>query len=125
MTFDHPFFRAAAWLACCAASAAQAGNHEPVPAGPAAADAAVPATKYQPVLPYRPAPAPRTSPDQNWKELNRTVAGYNSMSLTMGGMEDAAPQAGASAEAPQPPAAGSPPAAAAPPDHHHHHEASK
>lgn len=123
MTFDHPFFRAAAWLACCAASTAHAGQPAPAPAGPAAAEAAVPATIYRPLLPYRPAPAARTSPDQNWKELNRTVAGYSSMSLTMGEMADATPQAEAGAEA-TPPASAQKEAPAAP-RHHHHHEASQ
>jgi len=53
----------------------------------AAADpaAAVPATSYQPSIQYRPEaePEPGTTPDRNWSDSNATVAGYNSMALTM------------------------------------------
>jgi hypothetical protein len=93
MTVHHPLVHAAFWLACGAAIPAHAAEPRSAPAGPAAAGVAVPATRYQPVLPYRPAPLPAASPDRNWKALNRTVASYNSMSLTMDGMEEAAPPA--------------------------------
>lgn len=82
---------------------------------PAAANAgaAVPATRYESAVPYRPAPAPAASPDQNWEAANRTVGAYNSMMLTME-MPGPAP-------APEPAAAT--PRTAQP--MHHHHEASQ
>lgn len=54
----------------------------------AAADpqAAVPATRYQPVLDKKPEAAPDASPDRNWVAGNATVAAANSMALTMKAM---------------------------------------
>jgi hypothetical protein len=147
-----PTLRAALWLACAAAVTAhaappQAGASAPASAAlalpapalalpaaaalalPAAATLAVPATRYRPVLPYRPAPAPATSPDQNWKALNDTVGSYNSMSLTMGGMDGAGAQD--EPAQPGPPAGAAPsaqvaaPATAPSPHDHHHAEASQ
>jgi hypothetical protein len=80
-----------AWLltAC-----AQPGTH--APAGAADPTAAVPATRYQPAIDGRAAPAPAASPDQGWRAANATVGGRNPMRLTMPGMDgehqhDAAP----------------------------------
>lgn len=122
------FLRAAFGLACAAGVTAYAAPQATVPL-PATAGEAVPATRYQPVLPYHPAPAAAASPDRNWKALNATVGAYNSMALTMGGMDEttqdepaqkAADGTGAAATTPTPaPAPAAPPAT----HHHHHHEA--
>lgn len=45
--------------------------------------AAVPATSYRPLITYQPEAAPETAPDQDWAASNATVAGYDSMALTM------------------------------------------
>jgi hypothetical protein len=97
----------AAILLAMAPGGATAGER---PAAAADPDAPVPATRYLPALPYGPALSTPTSPADNWKALNRAVAGHDSM----------APAGGE-----QPPAAGAvpPPAsqrAAADPHAHHH-----
>ena len=76
------FCRAAAALMLAAAwtHAPARGPAQPHPADPGAP---VPATRYQSQSGYRPAPAEAASPDRNWQTLNRTVAGYDSMALTM------------------------------------------
>jgi hypothetical protein len=66
-----------------AAGAAHAGERQPGPADPTAS---VPATRYQGTLPYHPATPAPASADRNWKAANQTVAGYDSMRLTMGAM---------------------------------------
>jgi hypothetical protein len=98
-----------------ATNAAHAGERQPGPADPTAA---VPATRYQGTLPYRPATPAPGSADRNWKAANQTVAGYDSMRLTMPGMQPPA----------QEPSPDSPPQgtqqhapAAATPQHVHHH----
>jgi hypothetical protein len=82
MTFHYPLLRAAIWLAASVAALAHGAEPQAAP-NPLDAGAAVPATRYAAALPYRPAPAPATPADQNWKAQNRTVAGYDSMALTM------------------------------------------
>jgi hypothetical protein len=82
MKFHHPLLRAATWFAAGAAAIAHGAEPQAAP-NPIDPGAAVPATRYAAALPYRPAPVPATPADQNWKALNRTVAGYDSMALTM------------------------------------------
>jgi len=75
--------------ACACLLLAMAGVHAHAQQAPAAAadpQAAVPATRYQPVLGHKPEAAPDASPDRNWTGANDTVAATNSMSLTMKGM---------------------------------------
>jgi hypothetical protein len=118
MTSFTQLCRAAACLAVAMAVQARAAEQERRPADPADPNAAVPASRYKPALPYRPAAPPARAPDQNWKALNQAVGAINSMSLTMGSDEPAPPQ---------PETQGAPqPAAQAqeqePAQHHHHHE---
>jgi hypothetical protein len=82
MKLYHPLLRAAAWLAGSVATLAHGAEPQAAP-NPLDPGAAVPATRYVAALPYRPAAAPATPPDQNWKAQNRTVAGYDSTALTM------------------------------------------
>lgn len=98
MKLKQPLSLAAFWLACAYATSAAAGDAAPVLARAADPAAAVPPTRYQPALPYFPAPAAATSPDQHWADANRTVAAYDSMSLTM----DSAPATPTPAPAPTP-----------------------
>lgn len=109
----------AAAFAFALATAAQATELAPGPADPAAA---VPATRYQGSLPYRPAASGAASADRNWKALNQAVAGYDSMRLTMGAM-GAAPAPGAPPDSPPP--AHQHESTAAPPGHAHHHGAAQ
>lgn len=71
------------------AAAVHAGERQPGPADPTVA---VPATRYQGTLPYSPAAPAPASADRNWKAANQTVAGYDSMRLTMGAMHAPAPE---------------------------------
>jgi hypothetical protein len=84
-----------AGAACLLLAIAGIDAHAQLPPQAAAADpqAAVPATRYQSVLDYRPAPAPATTPDRNWVASNQTVAARNSMALTMKPMAGQASQA--------------------------------
>jgi hypothetical protein len=75
MTLAIAFCRAAAL--CLLAGSAYAGT---VPA--ADPNAPVPATRYQPTAWETPAP-PSATPAAAWREQNRIVAAYDSMSLTM------------------------------------------
>ena len=52
-------------------------------ADPANARAPVPVTRYEPLLATLAAPAPASLPPENWKALNRAVAAFDSMALTM------------------------------------------
>jgi hypothetical protein len=85
----HPYpWASARALACLLLAMGAAEVHTPVHAqesAAAAADpqAAVPATRYQSALDYRPEPAPASSPDRNWVAGNAAVAATNSMALTM------------------------------------------
>lgn len=81
------------WLGALAATPALGQNKGL--ADPADPHAAVAPTRYVPMAVARSA-APPTSPAENWKAANQTVAAYDSMSLTM---EMAAP-AGAVAPTP-------------------------
>jgi hypothetical protein len=91
MKFLHPLTRAALCCAMCAGvSLVHAADKPPAPANPADPGAAAPATRYQAVMSYRPAPAATPSPAENWKELNRQVGAIDSMSLTMGDPKPAA-----------------------------------
>jgi hypothetical protein len=90
------------WALAFAANAA--GPNKPLP-DPADANAPVPPTRYTRFTAAAPSAARTSSPAENWKELNRTVASYDSMSLTMDLVE------------PKP----SEPAPAAKPDPHAHH----
>lgn len=76
--------RAAACLLLAAAGAHVHAQQAPLPA--ANPQAAVPATRYQTALGYRPEAAPTTTPDRNWVASNETVAATNSMALTMKNM---------------------------------------
>jgi hypothetical protein len=117
MTPTKPLLQAA--FAFALAGVAHAGER---PGGPADPAAAVPATRYQGSLPYRP-PAPgAASADRNWKTANQTVAGYDSMRLTMG--MHGAPAPTAPQDSPPPPAHqhDSQPA---PGEHAHHHGGGK
>jgi hypothetical protein len=75
------------WLGALAATPAQ-GQNKAI-ADPADPNATVAPTRYAP-MPAAHAGAPATPPAQNWTTANQTVAGYDSMSLTM---ETAAPLA--------------------------------
>jgi hypothetical protein len=87
MRLTKPLSRVAFSSALAIAAAVHAGERAPGPADPAAA---VPATRYQGALPYRPAAPGPASADRNWKALNQTVAGYDSMRLTMGSTSEPA-----------------------------------
>jgi hypothetical protein len=79
------------WAVTAVASAA--GPRAPL-ADPADDRAPVPATRYEQLLIIPPAAAPTSSPPDNWKALNREVASFDSMSLTMEmqGSKSAQPQ---------------------------------
>jgi hypothetical protein len=99
MNIAHVTVRAAACLLLAAASAhASASAPQPVQAGAADPQAAVPATTYRPALGYRVEAAPAASPDRQWRESNATVAATNSMSLTMKGMGPMLPAAAIEAQ---------------------------
>jgi hypothetical protein len=85
VTMHHPYRLASARAAACLLLAAGAVQVQAQESAAAAADpqAAVPATRYQPVLNYRPEAAPESSPDRNWVAGNAKVAATNSMALTM------------------------------------------
>lgn len=102
------------WLGALAATSALGQNKAFV--DPADPNAPVPPTRYVP-MPAASVAAPTTSPAENWKALNQTVAAYDSMSLTMEMAAPAAP-AGAQAVAPKPQPAH--PTAPASPDVHSH-----
>jgi hypothetical protein len=113
--FAHVHGLAGLVLWALASAANAAGQAVPLP-DPADANATVPSTRYESVMATTP-PARGSSPADNWKELNRTVGSYDSMSLTMGMAEShqATPEAApAAAAAP----AGSPKTE---PDPHAHH----
>lgn len=86
----HPF------LMACAALALASPHAAATPPQPGDATAAVPETHYRAATAYRPAVTPTGTPDRHWIEANRTVAGYNSMMLTM--PERAAPRPPAAAQ---------------------------
>ncbi len=75
---------AAIGLWALAAVATAAGQHSPLP-DPADDRAPVPSTRYERHLTTAPAAAttPTSSPSDSWKALNREVASFDSMSLTM------------------------------------------
>ena len=116
------------WLGALATTTAQGQNT--AQSHPADATAPVPPTRYVPMpMPNAHTAAP-TSPAENWKALNESVAAYDSMSLTMENMEMAAPvaPAGADAAAPTMPAMTQPASKIAPapaqspaPEAHPHH----
>jgi hypothetical protein len=85
MNHQHPLAlaRAACLLLAMAGAHAKAQAELPVQAAAADPQAAVPATRYQSALSYRPAEAAATSPDRNWVASNQLVAATNSMALTM------------------------------------------
>jgi hypothetical protein len=104
------------------------------PSDPADDRAPVPATRYQPLVTTSPSAAPASSPASspadNWKALNREVASFDSMSLTMEMQGAASAKPGAHEELEQhkqhkqhePEAAIVPmPASAAQPPVHKHH----
>jgi hypothetical protein len=72
--------RACACLLLAVAGAPAYAQQTPAVADP---QAAVPATRYEPMLGQRPDAAPASSPDRNWVAGNAAVAATNSMSLTM------------------------------------------
>lgn len=93
MRFAHQCVQAAIGLALSTATlVGHAADKAPVPAVSADADAIVPATRYQSLLPYTPAAASNRSPDRDWKMLNRQVGASDSMSLTMGETPGAKPE---------------------------------
>lgn len=95
----HAGALAALLLAAYATAVGASGQNQPL-SDPADANASVPPTLYAPLSSAPPeAPGP-ASPADNWKALNKTVASYDSMSLTM----DAAP--GTAAKPPAAPPAG-------------------
>ena len=81
---------------------AAAGPYAP-PADPANARALVPATRHEPLLPVAAALAPLASPPDAWKALNRVVASFDAMALTMDMQEPTAapPKGHAQHEPPQ------------------------
>jgi hypothetical protein len=85
----HPYRLASARAAACLLLAMAAVHVHAQESVAAAADpqAAVPATRYQSALSYRPQAAPEGSPDRNWVAGNTTVAATNSMALTMKPMD--------------------------------------
>lgn len=91
MTSFTTFGRAAACVAFSVATLAHAAdnNKQPDPANP---NAPVPPTPYVATVPTGQPAAPAATPDKNWKALNQTVGALNSMMLTMGAPEPAAPQ---------------------------------
>ena len=98
---------AALGLWTLAAVAAAAGQNAHL-AGPGNERAAVPATRYEPLPTASPPLAPATSPPDNWKALNREVASFDSMSLTMDMEESKSAQPEVGGKHAQPlPAAGS------------------
>lgn len=93
---------------------------------PADAHAPVPPTRYQSPLIAAPVPAGTGSPADNWPALNRAVASYDSMALTMDmpAPQAAAPPASAAGMQPiQDPHAGHAMPPATPPDPHSRHHA--
>jgi hypothetical protein len=78
----HAHGLAALGLWGLAAVVAAAGPNSPLP-DPADDRAPVPATRYQPLLTTSPSAAPASSPPDHWRALNREVASFDSMSLTM------------------------------------------
>ena len=114
------------WLGALAATTAFGQNT--TQSHPADATAPVPPTRYVPMpmpMPNARTAAP-TSPAENWKALNQSVAAYDSMSLTMENMEMGAPVAPAGADAAAPtmvqPASKIAPAPAPEADPHHMHK---
>lgn len=112
------------WLAALAAAPAFGQSKAADPADP---NATVPQTRYV-SIPAARAAAPATTPAQNWKAANETVASYDSMSQTMEMAEPAAPgvpAAPAASTTPAAPTASTVPAAPAvpapAPDAHAHH----
>jgi hypothetical protein len=93
LPIKHGHGLAALGLWAVAAVAAAAGPRAPL-ADPADDRAPVPATRYEQLLIMSPAAAPTSSPPDNWKALNREVASFDSMSLTMEmqGSKSAQPQ---------------------------------
>ena len=82
----HYAFRFALAAACAATLlpvAATAAEPAPLQLDAADSRAAVPATTYRPAIAWRPEAGPDTPPDSTWLDSNATVAGYDSMSLTM------------------------------------------
>ena len=69
---------------------AEAASPNAALADPANARAPVPATRYEPLLVTLAAPAAASLPPENWKALNRAVAAFDSMALTMD-MQGSAP----------------------------------
>jgi len=88
ITFAHGLATLGFWA--LAAAAAAAGGPAAALPDPADERAAVPATRYEPLLKTTPATAPASMPPENWKALNRAVASIDSMSLTMD-MQGSAP----------------------------------
>ncbi len=85
-------------LTACAAALALASVHAAAaPPRPDDAAAVVPETRYRAPVAYQPPAARAVTPDRHWLEANRTVAGYNSMMLTM--PERPAPRPAGSPEA--------------------------
>ena len=78
----HAHGLAALGLLALTAVATAAGQHAPL-SDPVDDRALVPATRYEPMVSTSPLPAPASSPSDNWKALNREVASFDSMSLTM------------------------------------------
>jgi hypothetical protein len=112
-------------LAAFAPSAHAAGQARPV-SDPADANASVPPTRYQSPLIAAPVSAGASSPADNWQALNRAVASYDSMTLTMDmpAPQAAAPPASATGTKPmQDPHAGHAMPPATSPDPHSRHRA--
>lgn len=83
MHYASRFALAAACAATLLPGAAAAVEPAPLPLHAADPRAAVPATTYRPAIAWRPEAGLETSPDGTWLDNNATVAGYDSMSLTM------------------------------------------
>jgi hypothetical protein len=110
----HAGALAAFLLGACATAAGAAGQNQPL-ADPADANAPVPSTRYVPALGAPLASPSPVSPADTWKALNKTVASYDSMSLTM---DVAEPKPAERATAEQ---SGAPGTAKTPPDPRSHH----
>jgi hypothetical protein len=120
----HAHRLAALGLWVLAAAAHAAGQNTTLP-DPGDDRAPVPATHYEPLLTSLPPVAPTSPPPDSWKELNRQVASFDSMSLTMdmGGSTSAQPRAepAAASSKIQDPHAGHSAKPAAKPDPHSGH----
>jgi hypothetical protein len=106
----HAGALAALLLGAYATAVGASGQNRPL-SDPANANASVPPTLYAPLSSAPPEAPGAASPADNWKALNKTVASYDSMSLTMDSV----------AKPPAAPHVGEPASSATPADPHSQH----